>query len=793
MQTLPTLIIYSIIAISLAIIALAIISHFTKYNPLKYLVENVYAFYRFFNTNRVLNILQINNNNIQITKRNKLYAIKLESSSNQKLTLSNINDIKKKYSTDDATSITIFYLKIKSYQAIYIYSFNKDIITSIADTFQIKLLNGNQIFKSLSDIFGINEYYIDDFTYQQDTIIDYNQKINIDFFNSSFKKFVKEFAYSSYKNKYIYEATSIGINKTIDTENFFKSNFNGYLSLSINFSDKNIKKTARKIISQINIQTDEYKEEQSEIYNELNSNQKNLALINAYAVVDNDNFVKYAKTYLNIQFKIKNHNTDQLLLKTPIIYREQLFIKLIPLNIIQEFISTTHKKTFDLSSKEVQKGFKLHPDTYGIDRTYNHITYTLDEDSNPHFIIIAKSRSGKSVFLQVLIKNLLRLNIKTFIAQNIDNINIVYSDVGFSAASLFSKLENQYPQNVAILDNQLDSIRFGLFDIPLDKFHDLDETEFLFSIKTIELLLQTNNYQDCYIRGDEEQHIKKALKYIINAKEYTNPTFENLKQWGYENIVEELKAKGYYGEYGGDISITIKDVHEEEYNFLKVPIVKDIISHLEIKSVSQNESETDKAVIKAIIQKLKLIDSIPQFKYYNKRGKLSNKNIVYMEWNNIKENEKLFLPIFFQTQKRIYDYYKNESINNSTKGKPTKPTYFINEEVANITRNPAAKTLIEIFTLESAKYGVHMGYIAQSLSHLTDNIKENVGNTIILPASANKNDQIKDLIANGFKDEEIEVFKQAEQYQACIKNENGTILLKHQLTKDEEMLFNSTR
>jgi len=760
-----------------------------------------FVFYKYQNTylhfNEIFYIKKINKNSVELSNNNKLYAISLVSTEDIAHFLNNAENLAKEFLYEKNAQLYIFFTKNKIINADlkivnnYIFSKNERILKRIYSSIPAKFLTGKEIIKAIFDIVDYNTYTIDKDTYKINPIIDYN--INNDGLDIAGFNFKKIFAEAVYKNAINYKLFQLtGSSKSFDDFNIhklLKPDFNGFIFIMLNFYYYAIKSKINMLYNEIS------KFEKNQHIKKQFFNFKNLIdkkefdepflVANILALFDEKNAfnaIKDISNVLNSNFVEKTIFKKDILYKTPILERDIDF----------DFFAypKDFKKIITTFEKENNYNTKNPINITGGNLIKNYTTFSFSESNPPHAVIFAKSRSGKSFFLQKTIAETIRYDAKKNIAKRINDFKIRYFDKGLSAIKFVSKLQERYPSKIKSIVS-FKNLYFNFFDLETNKLGKVDETDFIFSLSVINIFLELNDVKP--INAEEEFHLKEALNNLFYKKDYEGvPLRELEKLEGFNEIVNKVYKKYPSLEYS---NATTKDIEDEEFSFLNKPRIRDVINYLELKKRNAFISQIQKKVIENLLKKLNLIGAIENFQYYSLFN-VRDANFFYLDIDEIEKlGERLFVPIFWFL---FYKFYKLD-LQNAIQKRVKKnergiPTFYLIEEAHNYMKYSSLEKFFDALSREAAKYNIHLIFVTQFISDLPEKVIGNIGNKIILPALAeNAVEQIKELEKIWVKKKEyLEFFiNNKERYLAFIEYDGGLFTLRPVISKEEEWLFNS--
>jgi len=761
-----------------------------------------YVFYKYNNKylhfDEMFFVREIKDTHLIISGNKKLYGISLFSTEDVPRFLDNIEQTVMEFIYEKDAQLYIFFTKNEvidsSVKVVnnYIFSKNEKLLKRIASLMPSKTLTGREILKGIFNIADYNNYYIDKNTYKLKPLMNFsisNDELDIEGFN-----FKRMFSEAVYKNAIDYKLFQLtGTSKSFDDFNIhkmLKPDFRGYVHIYLNFYYYAVK-------SKINM-----------LYNEISKFEKNkhirsafnsfremidkkefstpFIVANVLALIDKENAFDAAKSIANV---FNSNVIEKKIFKTDVLYRTPVLERDVDFDFFA--YPKDFKKIISTFEKENNFNTKNPINVTGQNLIGNYTTFSFSESNPPHAIIFAKSRSGKSFFLQKVIAETIHYDAKENTAKKLSDFKIRYFDKGLSAIKFVSKLQERYPSKIQSIVS-FEHLYFNFFDLETNELGKVNETDFIFSLSTINIFLELNKTNA--INAEEEFHLKEAVNTLFYKKDYEGVPLNVLEKIeGFKPVIEKIYQKYPSMQYK---NVTTKDLMEDkEFQFLTKPRISDIINHLELKKRNAFISDIQRKVIENLLSKLYLINAIEKFQYYSLFN-VKDANFFYLDIDEIEKlGEKLFVPIFWFLFYKFYKLDLQNAIKKRVKeNKRGIPAFYLIEEAHNYMRYSSLEGFFESLSREAAKYNIHLIFVTQFISDLPDKVIGNLGNKIILPALAeNAVEQIKELERIWDKKPEyMEFFKNnKEAYLSFIEYDGGLFTLKPTITKEEEWLFNS--
>ena len=764
-----------------------------------------------------------------------LYGVSLSSGSNLPTQISYFERLVETYGANEDSRIFCFYTKSPfrmfgedetfcSKQNFYIFSHSKILLLEIAQFYETNLLGPQDLFRAFLDI-GLNmNYYNDVDSLELKSYLEVLE-LPIDKMAYLFRVLYAEGVYGATTKSPI-GGKSMKVYQGVGTNGFFPPNkpdiiramepkWNGYLNFSLELNTQKVRWDIRQRAQYVaKIELDkEVKEGHRMIEEAFEKNPSHFLLINCVLVTDTPSTIQDISEALNINFVEKKLFAKDVIYNTTIRERDVGFDFIIATSDAKKFITQVHRT----HNPELIRPAEI----CGRDVTGNYSQFSFYESAVPHAAVIAKSRSGKTVYVLGLIAQAIRAKIvadPNYIEDSRDilenspviiedvqrlgkDVGIVQFDIGYSGLKWIMQMKKYAPRQVNIYTDNLNKLRFGLTDV--NTFTEagrvfIDKTDALFMVKTISSLFELNGQKP--LTTHESQAVIDVLAELFAEKSYKGLTFRELRELGgYEELLAELEEE--LGELD-DYSATTEVDLPEHYAFCQVPLLADVIRVLKIRAKAQRIEQEEREIYAAAALKIKPISEDPFFGYYN-RTNLPNLDYFYMELESLKKlGDSVFIPIYimvFQQQYRKDIAKAQEAKNRNT---PTVEKIYIMEEAHNLFKIPSLASFFGEVVREAARYGIVFVFITQNAEDIPQEILLNLGNRILMPApGVDRENQIAQLSYFWQTDDEgtkeskevnTDFFKNySKRFSAVIKNANGVFTLEQRMTKEEIWLFNS--
>lgn len=725
--------------------------------PLRFIKNDFY-------TNRGLMIDDIFEDNILLnTMYKNLYGIKIEGHSNTPVyfDMDNVKTFYKSYQDQPNAFFWYVILKDGYYHRQYIFSYNKNLIKTIGDNYNLKFLTGKELANIVLDLYLQNKFYIKD--------KDIHRTISLNFESNykTFGKLQRENIYQNLNKTDLYQGYKAinGIGKT-DISELLKMPFKGAVWVYFDITQKNIEKHISRLITSAKWTGN--KTIFTELKESYDIGEQDLIIVNATAhfkEIDESILGKFGNT-LKMDFIKKDIFKTKTLQKTPLKYRDAEFDFLAPLEFLGNYISC------------VQKSRARNADFWGLDKNGGFVNYSFAGDNdNPHAFVVANTGAGKSFTIQKILVDMIDVDYNNAYAKNLgkDKILVRYFDIGYSNEKLLNYLKTNLKNNIAHIESEFSNFNFNLCNIDFSDNTTIEE-DLVFMSDLANIILSTQPNADLLTTG-ETALFKKILHNI-----YKNNDFQDYRIRDIENAKLKDKLLKQY-----DLNFYLKNL-PEEYDFLKKPLLLDVIKYAKIQAENQQISEEDRKNYASLSKKLNDINDLKYFSNFDAES-VVDADFLSMDLNNFKES-MLFTPIFVSIFQKIYLKDRKYAIKCKRDGKKISKKLYIMEESANFFRVPYFCVLLEKLALEARKYGVHLILIAQQLEHIPKQILKVVDTRIFLLVPDKKNDLISE-VKKYFEPNQnvIDSLNNTERYELCIWYLKGVFNMKLQISDFEHTLF----
>ena len=723
-------------------------------------------------------------------------------------------------------------------QSTYLFSYDKRFIREISEAFDIEIMETNKIVQAFYDLGMINKYYIDEKTLALKSRYHYTTLPKDELNNLHFKNIFAEGVYgalvenqdASKRNYKLFQGVCMDgeyLSQDPNLYNLYQEEWYGYIAMNVNLVKDEIEEYIKGANSMV--QFGEKKEEVMREYSEAADHASKLssvsAICNVVACLDNEEPINRLATMLNVIFIPKYTKEKEIIYGTPVAYKDGAYDFLPPLTSVNGWIKSIHKK-HNIKSR-TQKHM------YGRDASHNFINYSWSESGDSlHWAIVAPTRSGKTFAILKIVQSTLGIKIvrktdeeikenerlakekgepiiteKIISADKLGKTKIVHFDIGQSAFPFVTELKRAYPSQVHISQDNINAMRFGLLNIGYnEQTQKIDESDLLFSISIINLILSLSGGEgeeegaSGTISGAEEMEFRSAVQRVFEQDNYKGLSIAQLKEkGGYEEVIDKIYA---FGEKNG-IEIT-RHTHTTdiglrgtELDYIQKPILSDVIKAVERKSKNYAQSAIEKGTTLSLLQKLKVIEKMPMFAYYDKSN-IHQTDYYYQELRQLKDlSKKDFLPAYMITIQRLYRRDVDNAMRLKAKKLPIPDVIYILEEVHNLTKIKLLEKYFEVLTREASRNQIYFGMITQMPRDIPSSILANIGSRMVLASNRVTKNDLAYYWSNDLDDKD-QIKKLTDFYHArrrkylvFIQSGSGIVTIDQMVSKSEASLFNS--
>ena len=558
-------------------------------------------------------------------------------------------------------------------------------------------------------------------------------------------------------------------------QQLFKLNFEGSIWFFIDISARHIQNHITRLLNYSKMVGD--KKPFVELQQSYMAKECDLAIINAVAYLKhyNEEIIGNLGSSLKTSFISKELLRNRHLQKNMIKYRDAEFDFLVKSNYLHNFIASVHKRC-------VAK-----PDIFGIDKNGAFINYSFSaENDNPHLCLIAKPGSGKSVSKQKIMAQMIGLNFSngecSSLGKEAGQTRIRSYDIGFSDEKFISLLKNNPHNKVAHIESDFYSFAYNIVNLPdPERNADIFEADMQFNIDLASVILETQNAQPLTI--NETAYFKEILRKVYKTKEYQRYRVRDL-----ENKNKEAHQKLL--ELGYENTTFLADIKEEEFDYLKVPKLIDIVKFARKQGQNMQLKESDRIDYVELARKLDAIEKLDIFSDFDKIS-IDDVDVLSMDLNNFKESS-LFTPIFLSIFQKVYLKDREYALACKRANRPAPKLFYAIEEAKNYFVVPYFTRMLEKVALEARKYNVHLCFVVQNAEHIPLMILKNLDTRIFLLRPDKKLEVINEAKNSLEIPKNVEIgLLNTDKHELCVWYSSGCFHLKFEIS-DEEMKVFST-
>lgn len=302
-----------------------------------------------------------------------------------------------------------------------------------------------------------------------------------------------------------------------------------------------------------------------------------------------------------------------------------------------------------------------------------------------------------------------------------------------------------------------------------------------FNIDLASVILETQNAQPLTI--NETAYFKEILRKVYRTKEYQRYRVRDL-----ENKNKEAHQKLL--ELGYENTTFLADIKEEEFSYLQVPKLIDIVKFARKQGQNMQLKESDRVDYIELARKLDAIEKLDIFSEFDKIN-IDDVDVLSMDLNNFKESS-LFTPIFLSIFQKVYLKDREFALSCKRANRPAPKLFYAIEEAKNYFVVPYFTRMLEKVALEARKYNVHLCFVVQNAEHIPLGILKNLDTRIFLLRPDKKLEVINEAKNSLEIPKNVEIgLLNTDKHELCVWYSSGCFHLKFEIT-DEEMKVFST-
>ncbi|TEY00720.1 ATP-binding protein [Campylobacter sp. US33a] len=757
----------------------------------------IYTLLNEYHSNSGLMIDYINENSVNLNtpiNNGEIFGIELKSNSNIHSFLEKnfIDEIISSYKEN--TNSILFYVihKQGKWHKQYLLSYSKPMIKILSDRYASPLLSGIELLNVIHDLYLQNSFSVDHDKkniFRDMTIVKDSLEQEPEFM--LFKKAIRQSLYKSLNDVEIFQGfKNLDVAET-NILKLFKSNFEGSIWFLLDFNVSRIKAHINKLINETKVSGNKLPfTTLKKIYD---SGNQQLCLMNSLALFKKypEDIASILSSNLKTSFIPRDLFRSEILKKTLLKKRDLDYDFLVKSEFLNRFIASCHKATTPKA------------DIYGIDKNGGFVNFSFSaENFNPHSVIIARPGAGKSVSKQKIMSQMIQLDFETGKAHNLGsnpgNVKLRSYDIGFSDKNFIEIIKNNKENKVAHIQNSFSRFKYNLVSTEMTRNMDYykmnaDELEAFeadiqFAVDLADLILSSSSKgaSDNSLTSLEKSALKDTIRTLYVEKNYNDYKINELAK-EHQDLFDELIELGYKK------SDAISSIKESKYDFLKKPLLNDVIMAVNVQSENRQIKDIERESFKSLVNKLEAINKIGIFSSFD-RVEIVEADVLSMDLNNFKESS-LFVPIFFCIFQKTYLRDREFALRCKFENRPSPKLFYAIEEAKNFFRDKDSLVLAELFdkvTLEARKYNVHLCFIVQNADHLPKFISKNIDTRIFLLEAGSKLDVIKEADEVFSITEDVkEALLNTDRYELCIWYQRGVFHMRFEISDSEMKVFNT--
>ena len=297
----------------------------------------------------------------------------------------------------------------------------------------------------------------------------------------------------------------------------------------------------------------------------------------------------------------------------------------------------------------------------------------------------------------------------------------------------------------------------------------------------ISIILEAQN--STALNSVEQSFFEELTRRLYRTKEYQRYRVRDLKNT-HQELYEKLLELGY------ENSTFLQDLKEKEFEFLKTPLLIDLVKEANKEAQNMQIKENDRKDYAELARKLDSIEKLGLFSNFDKIN-IKDADIISMDLNNFKGNS-LFVPIFLSIFQKTYYKDREYALKLKREGKACPKLFYAIEEAKNFFRVPYFATMYDELAREARKYNVHLCFITQDAEDIPKKTLKNLDTRIIMLEPSKKLETIEEFKSalNISKSVEIALIN-TEHYEMCVWYSKGIFHMKFEITPEEMQIFST--
>jgi hypothetical protein len=654
--------------------------------------------------------------------RHKLYGMKIEGDDNTIKKFSRQMDtIIPAIRFSDKSDVGIFFVNKNGRQAVYLYAFDKRIIGQLSRDFRIPHMNGDTLVTSILDLMLAQQ-----FTERA------NRLVPVGFSSAPFIPYGLEMASGKFRERAMVAVDNILREYTIfqgeeyesigdfDPVELFNVEWEGVFSLWINFSANAVDGRVKQYESTAKFADKDFSAECAALMQKDDEEFSRLIrddsfIVNSMLILKDPSSLPALTSVLKIHFG-KNYLTGpSVVAKTLMLSRDAGFDAILPKDTVLKYFVSSHKRP-------TPPNFRC--DFSGKDISGNFIDYSLANNENPHSILTGKTGSGKSVQAILILEKILGFNHSTGKAERFYDQRIRYADVGFTSGNIVEKLKHSHPRDVEIFGSDVSKLRFGLFDFEISESGKMQEEDKLFLISFLSFVLEIEEMKP--LVGMERSTFEEAVDEMLKESNTNNMFVEDLiKIGGYELVVNNIINDGF------STKTKLKDL-SDDYNFLKKPVLSQLLNVISIKANNTDSSEADRQTCLDLYSKMRTVNSNPMISLLANTPIKDDKHFFHIDFQSIKDDPRAFSICYWMIMKTWLKQMERNAIPRFAQGLPPETVFFFIEEAHNFFKYKSFELMLTTAAKEIRKFGGRLFFITQDIYDLPQKVYQELSTKIFV-------------------------------------------------------------
>lgn len=744
-----------------------------------YLVQSV----QYFNIRQGLALRSVQDDSITFANigGKRLYALRITVRDNVPQPI-DIERLREGFQHENDASFGYYYVKNREYQAVFVLSFNEHIISEIAHDFDTVKMSGKEIAGMLFDFVLGNDVVTDPIEYTQHQILDFEEESEetlLDPLYYSYNEMLRQEIYELQDDYEFYQVIKAKQRKKFaDFGVFNRYDANFVFGLFVDVAKNSIERHIKNHHNYARLFDQEAREGITRFMEAQEGYDLPMALINGY-VITND--PKAANAFAEaFGLSVESHRlfVQSIVEKTIVAQRDISYNLLVQTERVKQMACGFIRKRIDKQElAELESPIDLH----GVDIFGAATNFRFRSNNSPHALIVGPTGSGKSVFTQEIYAQTERLEPSTGRCAYFDRFYWRYFDVGRSAFPVMSNVKNTYGEAVGVFEPNIEDIRVALFDLRRGKNGMWDKEDVLQALSLADMTLLSNNSEGLTLQ--ERRQIQNMLDAVAKRDMPHDFTIRKCADMGYDEA-KKLIASGVD---------PFDEICRHGIETFDIPLLGDVIALLRKQSNSPTAPEDIKLICASAATKLAAIESLEVFSYFNK-VRFDMRRVFYSEFGNIKNEQTLFVPLFWAMIRRMSRIDIDDAIALRSAGKVLPNRYYGIEESHNFLSVPSFAELFDKSVREWRKYRIHLFFITQNLEDIPAKMIKNIATKILLvPKDRNDQEAMLKSLTNhadvADPDSVRYIFSRMRPRQALIVSHQGMFGLDLKVSKEKLELY----